>query len=164
MRIRLVGADDYDVLGELIVAAYNSIPGCVPDPEYDDQLRRVAERAGQALVVVAVDDSDVVLGGLTYVSGPGPLAALAGDEASEVRMFAVRPDCQRQGVGRHLMEWCIGRAKDEQRRCLVLSTSPWMTTAQRLYASLGFKRTPERDRYVVSSGLRFDLHAYALDL
>lgn len=39
-----------------------------------------------------------------------------------------------------------------------------MTRAQRLYESMGFRRIPERDHVEISSGLRFELVAYSLEL
>jgi hypothetical protein len=44
---------------------------------------------------------------------------------------------------------------------LVLHTTTWMTTAHRLYESLGFERTPDRDWQVMPDLL---LLAYRLDL
>jgi hypothetical protein len=71
VTVRPVGAEEFDEVGEFIVTAYNSIAGVVADPDYDMELRRVAERAARVPVLVEVEDN-VVLGSLTYVSGPGP--------------------------------------------------------------------------------------------
>ena len=159
----LIRASECRTLGDLIVTAYNSIPGCMPDPEYDVELREVAIRRTQVPVIVA-RDRNRLLGGLTYVPGPGPFAELAGDGDAEIRMFAVAPHLQGKGVGRALMTTAIDRAQQERRQRIVLSTSPWMTAARSLYERLGFCRTPSSDWSVISSGLRFDLLAYELVL
>jgi ribosomal protein S18 acetylase RimI-like enzyme len=164
-RIRPVRADEYERLGDLLVEAYNSIPGSWPDPEYDNRLRAVAERAATASVLVIVDEGGDLLGGLTYVGGGESLSALAdAPNQAEIRMFALRPSAQGRGVGHVLLEHAIERARDERRTWLWLSTSPWMTNAQRLYARLGFRRMPEHDHSEHSSGRDFELWAYVLDL
>lgn len=80
---------DYEPLGELLVDAYDSVPGATVDPEYNTELRDVGSRVGVATVLVAVIGGRVV-GGITYVDG-GPLAELSGPGDVEIRMFAVAP-------------------------------------------------------------------------
>jgi ribosomal protein S18 acetylase RimI-like enzyme len=163
IEIGIVQDDEAESLGELIVAAYNAIPGSMSDPEYDAEISDVRSRARQVPVLVA-RRSHRLLGGLTYVPEPGPFAELAEDGDAEIRMFAVARDAQGTGVGRLLVTHAIERARAEHRRRLVLSTSPWMVSAQRLYESRGFRRNPERDRTELSSGQRFELLAYQLAL
>jgi ribosomal protein S18 acetylase RimI-like enzyme len=165
MEIRDAREAEFQTVGELVATAYDAIAGAIHDPEYNAVIRDVEARAGHAVILVAVGDDGAVLGGLTSVAGLGPLAELAnGDGDTEVRMFAVASHAQGRGVGRALMSHVIERTLDEGRRRVVLSTSPWMVAAQRLYESLGFRRTPERDHWTWSSGQRFDLFAYELDL
>ena len=118
----------------------------------------------QACVLVAVDSSGAVLGGVTYAVGGGRLANLAEGAEAEIRMLAVAPHSRGRGVGRALAEACIRRARAEGRGRLWLETSPWMTDAQALYRRLGFARVPDRDRVEVSSGAAFELWAYCLEL
>lgn len=48
-------------------------------------------------------------------------------------------------MGQSLVAFCIERARAEGKARLILHTTPWMHTAQRLYPRLGFRRTPEID-------------------
>jgi ribosomal protein S18 acetylase RimI-like enzyme len=81
---------------------------------------------------------------------------------SGVRMLAVAPPAQRRGVGRALVDTCIGRAKELQRTALILHTTPWMTAAHHLYEASGFDRFPDRDWSPVA-GVPLQAYRFALD-
>lgn len=135
---------EFEELGVLTVAAYREV-GETDEPYYEE-LRDVAARAALVPVLVAVDAvSDRILGGMTYVPGPGPFAEGAFGDAATFRMLAVAPGARGRGVGRALVEAAIARARAEGRPAIGIFTRPFMTAAQRLYESLGFTRQPELD-------------------
>lgn len=134
--------DEHAVLGELTVAAYATL-GYLGD-DYADELRDVAGRAAAAEVLVAVE-GDRMLGGVTYVAGPGIHAEFAAPDEAGIRHLAVAPDARRRGAGAVLVEACVARARSEGKAQVALFTTPWMTSAHRLYDRLGFRRAPERD-------------------
>jgi GNAT superfamily N-acetyltransferase len=144
-RIRPARRDEYDAVADLTVTVYGSLDGGTLHPEYAAILRRTAERAATAEVLVAVEPDGTLLGSLTYVPGPGPQASIAVDGEAEFRTLVVDPKAQGRGVGRGLVQWCVDRARRDGCSALVLSTMPWMTVAHGLYESMGFVRTPERD-------------------
>ena len=119
------------------------------DPDhaaYVDELRDVARRARHCTIYAAVDESGRVLGGVTYVPGPGtPYSESERDDEAGFRMLAVDPSVQGRGVGQALVEACIARARADGRSALVLLTLPSMHAAHRLYERLGFARAPDRD-------------------
>lgn len=161
VAIRPVRPEEAGLLGAIIVEAYRELPGAPSEPEYEAELRDVATRAATSTVLVAVLDSALV-GGVTYVSGPeDPYAEMVGDGEAAIRMLAVDPGAQGMGIGRALVEECIARARASGRRRVVLHTTPWMTTAQRLYDGLGFRRVPEMDWHPLPE---VPLLGYALDL
>lgn len=135
---------EYDAIADLTVEVYGSLEGGTLHPEYAAILRRTAERAATAEVLVAASP-DTVLGSLTYVPGPGPQASIAVEGEAEFRTLVVAPEAQGHGVGRALVQWCIDRATAGGAKALVLSTMPWMTVAHGLYERMGFARTPDRD-------------------
>jgi GNAT superfamily N-acetyltransferase len=143
--IRPATPDEYDAIADLTVSVYGALEGGTLHPEYGAILRRTAERAATAEVLVAVADDGALLGSLTYVPGPGPQASIAVDGEAEFRTLVVAPEAQGRGVGRGLVRWTIDRALADGRERLVLSTMPWMTVAHGLYERMGFARTPERD-------------------
>jgi GNAT superfamily N-acetyltransferase len=144
-RIRPARPEEYDAIADLTVTVYGSLEGGELHPEYAKILRRTEERAATAEVLVAVEPDGTLLGSLTYVPGPGPQASIAVEGEAEFRTLVVDPKAQGRGVGRGLVQWTVDRARADGRRALVLSTMPWMTVAHRLYESMGFVRTPERD-------------------
>lgn len=144
--VRPVRPEEYRALGELTVAAYRALADPALDADYVAELRDVARRAAEVPVLVAVDGRGRVLGGVTYVPGPGTAysESEAADEAG-IRMLAVDPSLQGRGVGRLLVEACLERARAAGRRRLVLLTRPSMAAAHHLYRRLGFRRAPARD-------------------
>lgn len=159
--VRPVRPAEFAALGELTVAAYRAVPGGSTSAGYQETLRGVAARAGEADVLVAVEGDGRLLGGITYVPGPGTYAEFGGADEAGIRMLAVSPAAQRVGVGRRLVRECVERAEASGRVRIVLHTTAAMTAAQSLYESLGFVRTPGRD---IQPSPRTHLIAYVLEL
>lgn len=141
--IRDARPDEYAALGDVLVAAYDAYPET--DDRYRSELRDVAARAGSCRVLVAVAPDGRIVGGATYVPGPGPYAESERDGEAGIRMLAVAPEAQGRGIGRALTEACMALGRAGGRRRIVLLTLDSMTPAHRLYESLGFRRAPERD-------------------
>ena len=163
MDIRPVEPHEYDALGALTVDAYVALDGHVDEPEYEAELADVRSRAEAAatVVLVAVDDG-LLLGGITYaVDHTSAYAELTPEDASSFRMLAVARAAQGRGAGRALVQACIAMARRDRKAALVLHTTPWMTTAHRLYEGLGFQRDPQRDWQATPDVL---LLGYRLDL
>ena len=159
--VRDVEPEEYGPLASLTLDAYRSLLGPDIDTEYAAELADVATRAQQAETLVAVDGDGQLLGGVTYVPGPGPLAWFDGVDEAGLRMLAVALGAQGRGVGGALVAACVDRALDAGKTRLLLHTSAPMTVARRIYERVGFRRDPARDR-VLEDGL--ELLAYALDL
>ena len=163
MEVRAIRAGEYERVGDLTVSAYSSIPGDHMSGGYESELRAVERRSIEADVLVAEREGGIV-GGVTYVDDPvSPWAETEGLRPGEalIRMLAVDPVAQGTGAGRALLEACIERAVDGGKRALVLHTTPWMTTAHRLYESRGFRRLPDRDFLPLPD---VPLMAYGVDL
>ncbi len=143
IEVREAFPDEHARLGDLVVQAYH---GLLLDEAYARELRDVARRAEQAVVLAAVDEHFQLLGCVTYVPGPGPYAEFEAEDEAGIRMLAVTPAAQRRGVGELLVRGCVVRAQEEGKARLSLFTTPRMQAAQRLYERLGFRRAPERDR------------------
>jgi ribosomal protein S18 acetylase RimI-like enzyme len=133
-------------LGELVVGAYRSLPE-FNEPGYEPELRDVARRAREAVVLVAVDDAGgALLGCVTYVPGPeSPWAELLEPGEAAIRMLAVDPAARGRGVGTALAVACIDRAREDGRAAVFLHSLAYMRAAQEIYARLGFIRRPDRD-------------------
>ena len=139
-------SDEYERAGRLVVAAYEALPGGHLTNEYEAELAGVERRAREAEVLVAVDDDGTMMGCVTFVADDSsPWAELVEPGEAAIRMLAVDPRAQRQGVGRALLNACIARAEGLGRTAIILHTTPWMSAAHRLYETSGFQRVSERD-------------------
>jgi ribosomal protein S18 acetylase RimI-like enzyme len=112
-------------------------------------------------VLVAVDaSSDEVLGACTFVHDPAsPWMEWTEPGEVELRLVAVDPAAQGRGIGEALVRDCMARAR-ALGRPMVLHTTQDMTTAQRIYERLGFRRVPERDENDVVPGFEFRAYRY----
>ncbi|HST65936.1 MAG TPA: GNAT family N-acetyltransferase [Mycobacteriales bacterium] len=146
MHIRPAVPAEYDAIAELMVRVYLAEGYTRTGSHYLGVLRDSATRAEKAELMVAVDDSDRILGTVTYAPYGSPYAEhTESPEGAAFRMLVVAPEARGQGVGAALVRWCIERARDTGVRTLRLSTQPSMAAAARTYLRLGFVRTPERD-------------------
>ncbi|MFJ9564190.1 GNAT family N-acetyltransferase [Streptomyces fuscichromogenes] len=145
--IREAEPTEYDPLGDMTARAYlqDGLLDFGESDSYLTELKDVAKRAAAATVLVAVHGT-ALLGGVTFVPGPGPMADLAAPGEAEIRMLAVGRAARGQGTGEALVRACIDRAR-AARGCtaVVLSSQRSMRTAHRIYERLGFVRTPDRD-------------------
>lgn len=150
---------DYTAAGEVCVAAYQADGQLAGG--YENTLRDVATRSLHGQVFVAVDESDRVLGSVTFVLAGQRYAELSKPGEAEFRMLAVDPSAQGQGVGAALVQACIDTAIAKDITALVICVRDWNSGAQRLYSRFGFQRVPELDWSPLEDvrliGMRLDL-------
>ncbi|WP_455356008.1 GNAT family N-acetyltransferase [Streptomyces sp. SYSU K217416] len=147
ITIREARPEEYEELGEITAQAYlgDGLLDFGEDDDYLHVLRNVARRARDAEVLVAVREGKL-LGSVTFAPPGSAWADIAREGETEFRMLAVARAGRGRGAGEALVRACIERARaiDGVGR-LVLSTTPAMRGAHRIYERLGFVRTPERD-------------------
>lgn len=137
---------DHGPVARLTVAAYRDDGQLQPGHAYERSLADVAGRAASGELLVADDETTgAVVGAVLFVLPGSRYAELAGADEAEFRMLAVDPATQRRGVGEALVRGCLARATELGCRAVVICTRDRALPAQRLYARLGFRRTPERD-------------------
>lgn len=158
--IRHARPGEHQDLGELTVRVYRQVLGS-DLTDYSVVLRDVAGRLESGCLVFVAVQGPRLLGGITYVAGPGPLAQLTIEGEAEIRMLVVDPAFEGQGVGAALVRACVDEAIAASRVGVVLGTMAAMVAAQRLYLRLGFQRRPERDSQVGDGAA---LLCYSLDL
>lgn len=148
--VRPVRPDEHDAVGRLTVAGYEADGHLTRadgtyDHEYAAWIGDVAGRADHSEVLVAVD-VDRPVGTVTWCPPGSASAQLARrPDQGEFRTLAVDPDARGRGVGRALVEACVERARAAGLDEVLLCSLTEMTTAHRLYLSMGFERRPALD-------------------
>jgi ribosomal protein S18 acetylase RimI-like enzyme len=162
VEIRLAHPDEFDAVGDLTADSYLA-DGPVGG-DYLAELRDAAARAtaGELLVAVRRQTSELVATVSLFTWQAGPRWAEGAAEGDAVmRTLAVTPEARREGLGRALTLECIRRAGEIGCSRLVLLTVDRMQAARALYAGLGFRRNRAADFEPVP-GVR--LLGYALPL
>lgn len=157
--IRRVAPDEHDIAGELVVEAYRTL-GDMGDEFYENELRDIAGRVQMGEVLVAEAD-DRVVGCVTLSIGQTALSEVEDPEAATIRMLGVSTAARGRGVGEGLVSRCIEDARARGCERVRLDTRTSMSSAQRLYERLGFRRDPNND-WSPAPGI--SLLAYVLDL
>lgn len=134
---------DCNAIDQLTARAY-APSGFAADDPYFIEILNAAQRAQQALVLVARQNS-VPVGTLTCALPGSSWQEIAGADEAELRILAVEPAQQQQGIGSALVRASIEHARRAGCTALVLSSAAWMHAGHRLYERLGFCHTPERD-------------------
>lgn len=148
--VRVVRPEEYAEAGRVTAQGYHddhllSLHGGA-DRGYEARLVDAARRAGEAELLVAVDEAGGVLGTVTWCPPGSVWRELAGGpDQGEFRMLSVAAAGRRRGVGRGLVQACLDRAYAAGMTEVVISSLPQMTNAHALYAGLGFVRAPEID-------------------
>jgi len=146
MEVRRARPDEYDAIGELIVDAYRDLRGGATLGDYEQELRAVADRAAECVVLVGVDEGDVVLGTVTYVPGPDTgMSEFTDRDAAGIRMLAVRPSDQGKGVGKVLTDASISCARRDGYARIILHSTEIMRVARAMYERVGFVAAPDLD-------------------
>lgn len=160
--IRPAVPDDFEAVGQITVRAYLGGGHLTEGSTYVQTLADAGRRAAGAELWVAVDDAQGrVLGTVTFAAPGTAFHEIAEAGEADVRMLAVDPNAQGQGVGAALMVRCVERARELGLTAIALSTQPSMRAAHRVYERLGFERVPERDWQPMPG---IELLAYRLDL
>ena len=144
IEIREAHPDEYELVGQLTVAAYETLEVSHLWGGYDEAILDTATRAKEADVIVAVRDGRIV-GAVTYASDPEShwLEWTEPGEA-QFRLLAVDANVRGQGAGEALVRFCMNRAAADS-MSLCIHTTKWMPAARRMYERLGFQRRPDRD-------------------
>ncbi|WP_139980779.1 GNAT family N-acetyltransferase [Nocardioides litoris] len=156
--IRRIAPADHEEAAAALLAAYAD--HIRAEPAYAERLADLGSRDREAEVWVAADGPQV-LGTVTFCPPGSPYREVARDDEGEFRMLAVHPAAQGRGVGRALTELALTESRRRGFAAVALSSTTTMTTAHRLYESLGFVRDPARD-WTPAPGV--DLLVYRLEL
>ncbi len=150
MIIRPALESEYAAAGALTVAGYDADGYLTyPDGSYDHGyagwLADAETRARQSTLLVALD-GDELLGTVTWCPYGSPDAQLAKEpHQGEFRTLSIAPQARGRGIGRALVEHCLGLARADGLTEVLLFSLREMLPAHRLYGRLGFVRRADLD-------------------
>ncbi|RDI49217.1 GNAT family N-acetyltransferase [Nocardia mexicana] len=143
-EIRKARTEEFATVGALTVEVYVGEGHVDPESPYVAELFDTATRSGEADVLVAVRDGEV-LGSLTVARFGTPWADIARSGELEFRMLAVGKRARGLGVGTALVRTVVDTGRSEGFEGVVLTTMPTMGDARRIYERMGFVHVPQRD-------------------
>ena len=154
MNIRNILANEYEVLGQMMVDVYSNLDGFptqLEQPGYYKMLANIGKFSEKknSQVLVAISNQQKLVGGVVYISemadyGSGGMAT-SERNASGIRLLGVDRGSRGAGVGKALTQACIQLAMNKHHSHVILHTTQAMQTAWRLYQSMGFKRAEDLD-------------------
>ena len=145
ITIRSALPAELNAVGELTFSAYAADGLLANDTGYAAELRDAEHRAAHCDLLVAIDDQGHLLGTVTFCLPGSPYAELSHEGQAEFGMLAVAAAHRGRGVGSRLVRECLDLAVRRGARSVVLSTRPQMSSAQRIYERMGFRRTTQLD-------------------
>lgn len=152
VRIRNASREDHALITEVILSAYGQFSLSVPADfveVFEEDVRRVQDDEEHAVFIVAEQSGSVVGTVTLYPDGAGYGASYGsfgwpGGWAA-MRLLAVDPKNQGEGIGRALTLECLRRARTAGAKTMGLHTLPFMVVAQKIYEDMGFERMPGMD-------------------
>lgn len=124
-----------DTLGQMRERLEDPLP-----KEYYSAFERINRDKNQELIVLENSQGEVVatfqLSFLQYLTYVGGIRCL-------VENVHVREDQTGKGIGKHMFQWIIERAKEKNVHLIQLTSNKLRPNAIRFYESIGFKATHE---------------------
>ena len=137
--------NDFDAIAQVSIAAYQKYRDRLTEESWSrmqHSLSNVSQTAIDANFIVA-EVKQQIAGAITYYPPGKSNPQFFDAQWSSLRLLAVKPDYQRQGIGKRLTILGIERARQHQAEGVGLYTSEVMITAQKMYATLGFQQKSE---------------------
>lgn len=139
MEIRPVRQEDDEALARIIRQVMEEYGSTGEGSSYHDAEIDAVSRAyeGERAAYFVVVDGNRVLGG----GGIGPLRGEETGSVCELRKMYFLPEARGRGLGRQVVQKCLGAAVAAGYETCYLETMTSMKEARRLYERLGFHRT-----------------------
>jgi GNAT superfamily N-acetyltransferase len=137
IEIRRSGPNDAQTIAEVLHASFMEFKALYTD------LGFAATTPCAETVVMRMSEGPVWVAQLEG-SITGTVAAVVKDESVYVRGMAVLPAARGSGIGAKLLQQVEDWAGTEFHARIFLSTTPFLTSAIRLYERFGFRRTDDR--------------------
>jgi ribosomal protein S18 acetylase RimI-like enzyme len=140
VEVRAATADDHAAIDALALEAWQVLkPGYDPERwgELLVSIGKMSTLSSDGRLFVAMT-SEQVSGAVGYMPPGCSNPRIFPREWPSIRMLVVRPSHRGRGIGKALMNACIGAAIADGARCIGLHTSPIMEVALPMYLRMGF--------------------------
>jgi ribosomal protein S18 acetylase RimI-like enzyme len=145
---------EYPRIGSFMAEVYSQLDGFpkkADQPDYYEMLLNIgaltARPETELLIAVSIDEqikgAVVYYGDMKYYGSGG--SATRELNTAGFRFLAVDPLTRRQGIGKRLIEQCIHKARETNKRQMIIHSTKAMQAAWNLYQDLGFKRSEDLD-------------------
>lgn len=133
---------DYEQqLNNLAVRAFNEYREDFSNwPDFKKQLKKFSELSFSSQLILALSESDKVIGAVAYVPAYIVKAPHFPENTPIIRMLVVDPEFRGNGIGKVLTQECLLRAKKEKCTSIALHTSKIMKIALPMYLKMGFTK------------------------
>lgn len=152
LTIRSARAADRAAIEAVTLAAYAQYAAVLPAPLWAGYRQNIVTTlaAAEPTTLIVAEAAGALVGSVLLIPAGGTMAApgLAAPAPlgePELRLLAVAPAGRGRGVGRRLVEECIGRSRAAGARAITLHTTDMMEVAMALYGRMGFARAAELD-------------------
>jgi GNAT superfamily N-acetyltransferase len=152
-KIRTALAQEFHVIGKLMVEVYSQLEGFPKEteqPNYYKMLANVGDLTQKpgTEIIVATNQSKiygavVFFNDMQYYGSGG--TATQEKNASGFRLLAVDSQTRGYGIGKNLTQECIKRARERNSTQVIIHTTKAMQTAWAMYERMGFKRSTDLD-------------------
>lgn len=143
--IRDALTEEFNDVASLNIEAYREYSHSLSSDSWtimQTNLSKVAEIAKTGRLIIA-QRNQALVGSVIYCPPGTSDSRIFKTEWASLRMLAVLPHYQGQGIGYQLSLECINRAKQDKAKVMALHTSELMIAARRMYKKLGFKQDIE---------------------
>lgn len=162
ISLRDASPQELEQIANISIAAYQEYAKILTVDDWqkmEQSLSNVKHTATVANFIVAEVENKIV-GAVAYYPPGKSNPQLFNSNCASLRLLAVDPKYRGKGIGKKLTVEGIERAKGDRAEAIGLYTSEAMTTAQKLYGSLGFNRVKELPSML---GLRYWLYVLPFD-
>lgn len=145
MKVRDAVPGDFDHVATVLIDAYTAEWGESGWDDYRLELADVRSRAAAMRILVATTELDEVIGTVALLVPSSIARKIEARDAMELRMLAVSPIHQRNGVATALIHAATAATRAAALGRILLQSDDDLVAAHRLYATAGFTRRPEFD-------------------
>ncbi|MER8424969.1 GNAT family N-acetyltransferase [Mesorhizobium sp. M1403] len=108
-----------------------------------DITAKIGDRTGTRVFLYDSGEDKPFTSGKFAIPSASVFVVRQSDAVAKLRLLYVEPSARGLGIGKRLVEECIGFCRDTGYRTLTLWTNDVLTSARRIYEAAGFKLTNE---------------------